>query len=96
MQILGQFVHEGLVSLMLAVVGGILMWPYRKIKKSYTELMDAVSTTKAELVLQRTNCLHTLQTQGEKQIELLTKATNTLDGVRLDLAEQTGYLRARS
>ena len=90
---LGQFVHEGVVSLMLAAVGGILMWPYNKAKQAYRALMDTMKATQAELTLQRQNCLDTLQRQGESQVNLLTKACDTLDGVRLDLKEQTGFLQ---
>jgi len=92
--ILGQFMHEGVVSLMLAAVGGACMYPFRKIKNAYAELMTAVQATHAELVMQRQNCLATLASQGERQIELLGKTTELLDGVRLDLAKQTGILEA--
>ncbi len=70
------------------------MYPFRKAKKEWQVLKTAIASTQAELELQRTNCLTTLQSQGEKQVELLGKVSNTLDGVRLDLAEQTGFLRA--
>ena len=72
------------------------MYPFRKAKKEWTSLKETTQAIQNELAQQRTNCLTTLQEQGVKQIELLTKAADTLDGVRLDLAEQTGYLRASS
>lgn len=70
------------------------MWPFRKAHKEWTSLKENIEATHKELVQQRTNCLVTLQSQGATQIELLGKTVAALDGVRLDLAEQTGYLRA--
>ena len=72
------------------------MWPIKKSRKEWGSLKDAVLATKEELERQRTNCLTTLQHQGDEQIKLLTKACDTLDGVRIDLATQTGYLQAAS
>ena len=82
--IIGQLWQEGVISLALAAVGGILMWPIRKIKTAYKELQDAINSTHAELVLQRSNCLTTLSNQGEKQIELLSKTVETLEAMHLD------------
>jgi len=90
---LGQFVHEGVVSLMLAAVGGILMWPYRKVKAAYVELMEAVQSTKDELTTQRSNCLTTLQVQGDAQVKLLTKVADTLDSIHLETKAQTGFIQ---
>ena len=70
------------------------MWPFRKARKEWAELKKEQSDIHAELVQQRTNCLATLQTQGARQIELLGKTVDILSGVRLDLAEQTGFIRA--
>jgi hypothetical protein len=94
--VLGGFVHEAVFTGIITILGTILVWPFRKVKNAYNELHGAVKATHAELVLQRENCLGTLQRQGESQIEILGKVADTLDGVRLDLAEQTGYLRAGS
>jgi hypothetical protein len=82
---------EGLVITGLL---GVAMWPARKVKKEWSELKKGIETANEELTQQRTNCLSTLQRQGETQIALLGKMASTLDGVRIDLAEQTGYLRA--
>ena len=73
-----------------------MLWPFRKAKQAWTALSDNLSNVQKELVHQRENCLNTLQVQGTEQVKLLTKMADTLDGVRLDLAEQTGYLRAQS
>lgn len=89
-----QFIYKAAAS---AAVGGLiamLLWPFRKIRKEWLGLKESVASVHSELSTQRENCLNTLQQQGETQIELLGKTVAALDGVRLDLAEQTGYLRA--
>jgi hypothetical protein len=82
------------IGLVLTGLLGAIMWPFRKVRKEWTALKEEQSKIHAELVQQRTNCLATLQSQGVQQIELLGKTVAALDGVRLDLAEQTGCLRA--
>jgi hypothetical protein len=82
------------VGLALTGLLGVFMWPFRKMKAEWIEMKKDQVLIHTELVQQRTNCLTTLQTQGVQQIELLGKTVAALDGVRLDLAEQTGCLRA--
>lgn len=82
------------VSLVITGLLGAVMWPFRKARKEWIELKKEQTLIHEELVKQRTNCLSTLQNQGVEQIELLSKTVAALDGVRLDLAEQTGCLRA--
>ena len=89
------YVVKSLVGLFIAGIGAAMLWPIKKVRKEWVSLKDTTQAIQNELAQQRTNCLTTLQQQGEKQIELLSKAADTLDGVRLDLAEQTGYLRAQ-
>lgn len=91
---LGPLVLKGFVGIVLTGLLGILMYPFRKINKEWKALRGSIEDTHTELTQQRTNCLATLQKQGEEQIILLTRTVSALDGVRLDLAEQTGYLRA--
>jgi hypothetical protein len=81
-------------GLALSGLLGAFMWPFRKARSEWTTLKKEQASIHAELVQQRTNCLTTLQSQGVQQIELLGKTVAALDGVRLDLAEQTGYLKA--
>ena len=71
----------------LVVAGGIalILWPFKKLSAIHNEL-----------IAQRENCLTTLQTQGADQVKLLTKAVDVLDGVRLELGTQTGFLQALS
>ena len=85
---------KAFVGLVLTGLLGVIMYPFRKAHKEWTALKSDIASTHAELVQQRTNCLTTLQQQGESQVKLLEKAVAALDGVRIDLAEQTGYLKA--
>lgn len=81
------------VTVLLSGLVGAFMWPFRKARREWTALKSEQALIHQELVQQRTNCLATLQQQGEQQIDLLGKTVAALDGVRLDLAEQTGCLR---
>lgn len=85
---------KSIVGLIITGLLGAFMWPFRKARSEWTALKKEQASIHAELVQQRTNCLTTLQSQGVSQIELLGKTVAALDGVRLDLAEQTGYLKA--
>lgn len=91
---LGPVVTKSIVGLVISGLLGVIVWPFRKARKEWIILKTSLASTHAELIQQRTNCLTTLQSQGETQIALLGKTVAALDGVRLDLAEQTGYLRA--
>jgi hypothetical protein len=88
------FIYKTIVGLIFTGLLGVIMWPFTKARAEWTALKSDLASTHAELVAQRTNCLATLQTQGATQIEILGKAVAALDGVRLDLAEQTGYLKS--
>ena len=94
--VLWPYIYKALVGLALTGLGGLLVWPFKKAKKEWASLKDAVSSTQAELVLQRTNCLSTLSSQGVEQIKLLGKVSETLDGLRLDTQAQTGFLQGMS
>lgn len=91
---LGPTVLKWIMGIVLTGLLGVFMWPFRKAHTEWTALKKNIEATHNELVQQRTNCLSTLQTQGATQIDLLGKTVAALDGVRFDLAEQTGYLRA--
>lgn len=72
------------------------MWPVKKAKRIWTENQEKLDKIASELAVQRTNCLTTLQDQGERQIALLTKAVDALDGIRVTQAEMSGYLKAKN
>ncbi len=90
------YLSKALVGLALTGLGGLLLWPFKAAKKEWAALKSAVTSTQAELVLQRTNCLATLSSQGEEQVKLLGKVSDTLDGLRLDTQAQTGFLQGMS
>ena len=87
------YLAKAFVSLVVAGIGALMLWPIRKVRKEWVSLKDAVVATKAELETQRTNCLHTLSQQGDSQITLLTKMSDTLDGVRTDFKAHTAYIQ---
>ena len=90
----GPLFLKTVIGLVITGLLGVAMWPFRLARKEWKALKEEQSAIHTELVRQRENCLSTLQSQGETQIVLLGKMASTLDGVRLDLAEQTGFLRA--
>lgn len=92
--LLSQIAPLAIKSVVGLIITGVIMWPFRKARKEWTALKDEQAAIRTELVQQRTNCLQTLQNQGVEQIALLGKAVSALDGVRIELAEQTGYLKA--
>ena len=80
----------------VGVVMGIVLWPFRRARKEWNALKEEQGKIYSELVTQRTNCLSTLQTQGDRQIELLGKVVDTLGEIRVGQAEMTGYCKANS
>ena len=92
--VLSQLAPLALKSIVGLLITGVIMYPFRKARKEWTALKDEQAAIRQELVHQRTNCLTTLQQQGATMVDLQTKTVDLLQGVRLDLAEQTGYLKA--
>ena len=72
----------------------IILWPFRKIKKEWAVLKAEQASIHTELVKQRENHLTHIEEYGKRQIELLGEVSNTLTGMALSQAEQTGFLRA--
>lgn len=77
---LGTHLTEG--GALSALLGWLAKWGWKSVQRDRRILHDI----KDELVLQRTNCLTTIQEQGKEQTELLK-------GISKELAEQTGFLR---
>ena len=88
------FRHELVSSVLISVLLTAVAWPFRKLKSEWIKATLHLDSITTELTEQRTNCLTTLQRQGDAQVELLGKAVATLDGVRLDFAEQRGFLQS--
>lgn len=93
------YVHEGIWAGGLAMGTWIVLFPFRHIAKYVrgqwevkTKMLEEVHQ---ELTLQRTNCLTTLQEQSKEQIKTLERVVDVLGEIRVELAEQTGYLRAK-
>lgn len=93
---LGPLALKTAVGLAITGLIGVFMWPVRKIKQEWKGVKESLAAVHNELGIQRNNCLATLQNQGEEQIALLSKTVAALDGVRLDLATQTGYMAAQA
>jgi uncharacterized membrane protein YgaE (UPF0421/DUF939 family) len=89
-------VNKAIIGLVIAGIGSLLMYPLKKIKEEWKGLKAAIASTEAELVQQRINCLSTLQTQGDRQVQLLEKVSETLSEIHLDQKETLGFLRAKS
>ena len=86
-------VNKALIGLSVAGVGTLLMYPFRKAKKEWASLKASIADAQQELVQQRTNCLATLQQQGDKQIEILGECSETLKLMHLDQKETLGMLK---
>ena len=88
-----QFWHELIFTALIAIVMGVAVWPYKKVKAAYAALLEGQKAVQVELSTQRTNCLATLQDQGEKQIEILGKVADTLNAMHLDQRELLGRIK---
>ena len=86
----------GKTCIALAVAGTItvLTWPVKKVRTEWKTLKEVTASIHDELAQQRNNCLKTLQQQGDTQIALLTKVSETLGSIHIAQSEQTGYLKA--
>lgn len=87
-----QFWHELVFTVLIAIVMGAAMWPIKKISKAYKELLDGQKAVQTELSTQRTNCLTTLQAQGDRQVDLLVELNKTLTDMHLDQRTLLGLL----
>lgn len=86
-----EFIHEFIIGGAIAA----LMYPFRKLKKAWEEATAKLDTVHKELILQRTNCLSTIQNSNQRQVELLGKAVDVLDEMRLDQRATLEVLRDR-
>ena len=93
---LGPTVFKSIVGLVISGLLGVIMWPLRKMKSEWNAMKSEQTNIHSELVKQRENCLQTLQTQGDRQIELLGKTVDILGDVRVSIAEMAGYCKANT
>ena len=85
--------NKALMTLAVGGLGYIIMFPVRKARAEWISLKETTAKIYEELSQQRTNCLTRLQSQGDEQIKLLGKMADTLDGVRVDFKEHTGFIQ---
>jgi hypothetical protein len=85
-------VHEIVITVIIAVGGSVLMWPFKAIKKEFAEAKAALGAVHGELITQRQNCLATIQSNGVEQNKLLTKAVDVLEAMHLDQRTLLGRL----
>jgi len=92
-------VHEVWVSGMAAIVTYVILFPIRSAWQSVGErfknAMDTLNAVHQELITQRTNCLATLQQEGEKQTEVLKEISNTLTDIHVDQSRTLGIIEGR-
>lgn len=103
-----QLVNEAIIGTVLAVVGGIVMFPvriaYRKgkaavasVKSEWFRATAQLDELQKELVTQRTNCLATLQSQGKEQVDVSREGFKEIAGVLREIhngqLEMSGYLK---
>jgi hypothetical protein len=92
----GPVAFKTIVGIVITGLLGVIMYPLKQAKKEWVDLKASLAETHAELVQQRTNCLTTLQSQGDQQIKLLGRVADTLGEIHLSQAEMTGYCKANS
>jgi hypothetical protein len=90
---LGPLAFKALVGIIVTGLLGAFMWPFRKMKKEWQGVKESLAAVHEELSVQRSNHLSHIESNGKQQIELLAKMAESMDGVRLDLREQTTILR---
>jgi hypothetical protein len=87
---------KAIIGLLVTGIGTLLLWPFRKARQEWIGLKKGIAETQAELITQRTNCLSTLQDQGEKQITLLGEAVGVLREIHTSQAEMSGFLKGQN
>jgi hypothetical protein len=92
--------QKAAITLGLSVGGWMLSYPFRAVfnsaKEEWHEKTQLLSEVHQELKQQRTNCLTTLQSQGDQQIKLLEKTVDTLEQIHLGQTEMAGFIKASS
>ena len=60
------------------------MYPFKKIAAAYKDTQKTLNGISKELTEQRSNCLTTLQGQGDAQVKLLSLAMDVLRDMHTD------------
>ena len=82
--LISTFRHELVSTVLVTAFLGALMYPFKKIAAAYKETQETLKGINTELAEQRSNCLATLQTQGDAQVKLLTSAVEVLRDMHTD------------
>lgn len=97
-QVIVSNLSSAFAGLAATTILGILIFPIRTFFKNARDEWRSATAKLAgvekELNIQRTNCLTTLQNQGQAQVDLLEKANSTLEAMHLSQVEMSGYLKA--
>lgn len=85
----------------LGIAGGVwwLTYPIKRFFKKVKETAEKIhllDEVRNELTVQRTNCLATLQEQGDTQISVLKEISETLKDNGKVQAEMYGYMKGSS
>jgi hypothetical protein len=94
--LLTTFRHELVSTVLVSAFLGVAMWPIRRVIAAYKETHEALQGISKELTEQRSNCLTTLQQQGEEQIKLLGKTVEVLQEMHTDSKLMLEHLRDRN
>lgn len=84
----------------LAIAGGVwwVTYPIKRFFKKVKETADKIhllDEVRNELTVQRTNCLATLQEQGDTQISVLKEISATLKENGIVQSEMYGYMKGK-
>ena len=82
-----------IVSAVVTLVGGALLWPFRKIKKEWGEVTSKLTTLQLELETQRTNHLTHIENNTQETVTVLKDVAKTLQDIHLGQKESFGYIR---
>jgi hypothetical protein len=90
------YIAEAVSGAVLSVLGWIVFFPvrtvYTKASAEWFRATAQLDEVNKELTTQRTNCLQTLQNQGDTQIGLLKETVKVLNDMHLDQRTLLGRL----
>jgi len=94
--LLTTFRHELVSAVLVSAFLGVIAMPFKRIIKAYRETKDKLEDIAKELTAQRTNCLDTLQRQGDAQVALLGKSVEVLSEIKTDMKLTLEHLRDKA
>ena len=91
--LLNQVLDKLLVSVIVTAVGGALVWPFKAAKSALKTATDRLVAVEKELVVQRTNCLSTIQRNTETTNEILERVADTLEKTHDEQVKMSGFIQ---